>query len=434
MDNTQLSRLKEQEKNNSKHEVPVEEAVGKYLADSVHRNGILLLSAGVQVSEEFARSLKNKYIHDVVVRDYDPKMPKADEDKGSSDVSAQSGNGVLERKLDNIDHDFSRGYDLQSRKELKNELEEDIKKGNGSKARSLVAAIKEEYKSSWLDYRKAAAQYGDDIKFVGKLLSLVSVGKKVDFDMVEKTLSASFETYFMEGFNPTNPTFPEPLIEMEALRELHPDYNFAHSLRVAIKSGVMAYIANLYHGIANKRKKEKIGLKYDVSAAMMAGALHDSGTLQPDIEPLMRLEKLNRLESETYRRHPHYAFMMLKRYKQAKPGIDMAALEHHECFDGTGYPNEKKGKDITPLGALVGVAEHYDSILYSAFDGIIDLSQEEFIEGVVKASYGNQNIFYMKFERSGVNYENGDIIKDPFYAPMIAAFRSNPEYVKILRS
>jgi putative two-component system response regulator len=37
-------------------------------------------------------------------------------------------------------------------------------------------------------------------------------------------------------------------------------------------------------------------------------------------------------------------------------------LEHHETFNGTGYPYGLKGEDISSGGRILAVAEFYDSI------------------------------------------------------------------------
>ncbi len=62
------------------------------------------------------------------------------------------------------------------------------------------------------------------------------------------------------------------------------------------------------------------------------------------------------------RRHVDYSLEILG----AMPGIPAAVLqmvgEHHERFDGSGYPNQLMGKAISPLGKIAGLVDTYDAM------------------------------------------------------------------------
>jgi len=60
------------------------------------------------------------------------------------------------------------------------------------------------------------------------------------------------------------------------------------------------------------------------------------------------------------RKHPFLGSKML----EGVPGMDATRrtiLEHHEYFDGSGYPYGLRGDDISVTARILSVAESYDS-------------------------------------------------------------------------
>ena len=60
------------------------------------------------------------------------------------------------------------------------------------------------------------------------------------------------------------------------------------------------------------------------------------------------------------RKHPFLGSKML----EGVPGMEAtrrAILEHHEHFDGSGYPYGLRGEDISMAARILSVAETYDS-------------------------------------------------------------------------
>ncbi|MCJ7594739.1 MAG: HD domain-containing protein [Desulfobacterales bacterium] len=92
-----------------------------------------------------------------------------------------------------------------------------------------------------------------------------------------------------------------------------------------------------------------------------AGLLHDIGKI--GISPVI-LDKpglLNEKESDLMRQHTIMGARILEPIT-AYSGITAIVLQHHECFDGTGYPNRLAGEDITLGARIFSVADQYDAI------------------------------------------------------------------------
>lgn len=55
--------------------------------------------------------------------------------------------------------------------------------------------------------------------------------------------------------------------------------------------------------------------------------------------------------------------MFLRQHYSTIPASALVAIEdHHERFDGCGYPNKKKGDEISPLGRIITIADVYDAM------------------------------------------------------------------------
>ncbi|MGH2556733.1 MAG: HD-GYP domain-containing protein [Actinomycetota bacterium] len=105
----------------------------------------------------------------------------------------------------------------------------------------------------------------------------------------------------------------------------------------------------------------KLG-KEDRFRLRWAALLHDIGKLTVAPEILNKPGKLNDHEWDVIRSHP------LEGARIAAPLIEWlgpwagAIAEHHERFDGKGYPSELAGSDISLAGRIVAVADAYDTM------------------------------------------------------------------------
>ncbi|MGH2996902.1 MAG: HD-GYP domain-containing protein, partial [Gaiellaceae bacterium] len=97
-----------------------------------------------------------------------------------------------------------------------------------------------------------------------------------------------------------------------------------------------------------------------VELTRLAGSLHDLGKLAIPEEILRKPGPLNEAERLVLERHPQIGYRMLDSL-----GVEPVAtwvLHHHERWDGTGYPDRKRGDEI-PLGSrIIFVADAYDAM------------------------------------------------------------------------
>lgn len=89
--------------------------------------------------------------------------------------------------------------------------------------------------------------------------------------------------------------------------------------------------------------------------------LHDVGKMSVDAAVLKKRGRLNAEERLEMDRHTTYGHKILS----GAPRLEMAAevaLNHHEQWNGGGYPNGRKGQEIPLSARIVQIADVYDAL------------------------------------------------------------------------
>lgn len=127
------------------------------------------------------------------------------------------------------------------------------------------------------------------------------------------------------------------------------------------KSGIQhgILVANLTYELA-----KRLGLdEEECQELKVAGMLHDIGKLKLSEYLYGRnSDELSVEELKYMRMHSKISFDVLKNYDYSD-NIKKVVLWHHECYDGSGYPDNLKGTDI-PLGArILKVADEFAALI-----------------------------------------------------------------------
>ena len=124
-------------------------------------------------------------------------------------------------------------------------------------------------------------------------------------------------------------------------------YTHGHSSRVAEYSRKIAIMCG---------KSEK-----EVNEVYYAALLHDVGKIGIKDEIINKTGKLNEEEYEQIRQHPVIGRQILSGISEFQY-LSIGANYHHERFDGRGYPEKLKGKDIPEIARIDAVADAYDAM------------------------------------------------------------------------
>jgi HD-GYP domain-containing protein (c-di-GMP phosphodiesterase class II) len=126
------------------------------------------------------------------------------------------------------------------------------------------------------------------------------------------------------------------------------DYTFQHSV------GVCALLVAFSRGM---------GLDDEtIRQAGIGGMVHDVGKMQTPDNILNKPGKLTDDEFVVMRHH----VVASREILEITPNISQTALhvaaQHHERYDGSGYPNHLKGDDISRIGQMAAIIDVYDAI------------------------------------------------------------------------
>lgn len=90
---------------------------------------------------------------------------------------------------------------------------------------------------------------------------------------------------------------------------------------------------------------------------ILAANLHDIGKIALPDAVITKTERLNDMEFELMKKHVELSSLLL-------PGNELGFLKsivraHHEKYDGSGYPDGLKGKQIPQLAQILAIADSF---------------------------------------------------------------------------
>ena len=126
------------------------------------------------------------------------------------------------------------------------------------------------------------------------------------------------------------------------------NYLFAHSVNCA----VMATL------VAKKMKMKVKELRWIATGALF----HDLGMIAIADEIVSKPAELTEAEYKEIKKHPLLGYEIFKLTDILDARAGAVVLQHHERFQGQGYPRGLKGKEISTLAQITGIADVYDAL------------------------------------------------------------------------
>ena len=121
------------------------------------------------------------------------------------------------------------------------------------------------------------------------------------------------------------------------------------------------------HSVEVAKWAKEIGVSMGLSVQKvkeieLAGLLHDIGKIAIKEDILNKPGKLTEEEYDEIKRHPESGYHILKSVDEYS-SLAQCVLEHHERFDGKGYPKGIKGSQISLIARIISVADAFEAMI-----------------------------------------------------------------------
>lgn len=134
-------------------------------------------------------------------------------------------------------------------------------------------------------------------------------------------------------------------------------FSGASELRGPYAEGHHQRIAEFMYAIA-----KEIGLPdFSVEGLWLAAQVYDISLVNMPVEIIQGAGRLTGINLAMYREYPQLSYDILKEVDFPWPVANIA-LQHRECWDGSGFPREIKGENILIEARILGVADALEDL------------------------------------------------------------------------
>ncbi len=160
------------------------------------------------------------------------------------------------------------------------------------------------------------------------------------------------------------------LLRAQSLAPQHKNYLVSHAVRTSVYSIVLGTTIKLP--------------QFKLIELVTAAALHEIGMVRLPPQLYMAGRLLSPQGKKSITAHPVLGYNLLKE-RQVPLAVCLAALEHHERVNGTGYPRGLTGEKISLYSKIIMVACSFDAVTANrpykeakdGYSGMVDILKNE---------------------------------------------------------
>ncbi len=186
---------------------------------------------------------------------------------------------------------------------------------------------------------RLASEYKKSVENFKVIFKETRLGKKLVHDELESCVEPLLEE--IAGNN----NIAKRLWQIESCDE----YTYDHSVQVCMIAALLG---------------KWLGYKgHELKEIAIAGLMHDIGKINIPDEILNKPDELTEEEFKIMKTHATLGYVLLMNNKDFEDHTLMAVFQHHEWYDGTGYPHGVKGKDINKYARIITIADVYSAMI-----------------------------------------------------------------------
>lgn len=180
--------------------------------------------------------------------------------------------------------------------------------------------------------------YEDAFTNIKDIMECVRYDEKVDIVTLKETVNDMVQHILNDDM---------VFMTLTGIRDID-NYTFLHCVDVCIYSVVTA---------------KSLGMSYDeIQELALAAILHDVGKCKVPLSILNKPGKLTYEEFEIMKRHALSGLEIANQLPGLNEKIARIICQHHEKWDGTGYPLGLKSYDIELGARIISIADVYDAL------------------------------------------------------------------------
>jgi HD-GYP domain-containing protein (c-di-GMP phosphodiesterase class II) len=166
----------------------------------------------------------------------------------------------------------------------------------------------------------------------------VRLGKNIESDRVKRVVNNMIDSIFSNQ---------AALASLTRIKD-YDEYTFVHSINVCILCLTLGRHLNF-----SRDELEQMGI---------GALLHDVGKMRVPPHILNKPGKLTEEEFNEVKKHPLYTLEVLDKSQGIPESSKQVALQHHERYNGRGYPRGLQGEQIGRFGQIAAIIDVYDAI------------------------------------------------------------------------
>ncbi len=207
-----------------------------------------------------------------------------------------------------------------------------------SSIKPALSAVLPDAKTVQARVEKAVTMYASAMETANTLFSSLEKGKNLPMDSVYNVATSVVDSILSDDMT---------LATVSKL-QAHDNYTFSHSVNVSV-------LATLFGRHLDMEQE-------DLHMLAIAGLLHDIGKIIIPHKLLNTARRLQDSEFEIMKQHSLAGYKKLKSAEGIPKNVKLAVLEHHERYNGTGYPYGRQGDEISLMGRILSLVDVYDAL------------------------------------------------------------------------